>query len=441
MPDEGKKTCFVVQGFGKKTDFRTGRVLDLDASYEVIKDAVEAAGLECVRADAIQHSGVIDKPMYEQILNADLVIADLSTSNVNAAYELGVRHALRPRTTIIVAEKQWHFEFDVDRNAIRTYEHLGPDLGRREAESFSKQLAEAIQTILANEDAVDSPLYTFLPDLTPPALGQPDAPAQPADVAPIVAAAPAPAPTAQTEATLRVLLDQARGAMKQSDFGTARALFKTVHDMQRGDDVRAADPYVVQQMALATYKSEQPTKEAALREAAAMLLTLEPVKTNDSETLGLWGAIHKRLWDLNEQPADLDEAIYAYQKGYSLRNDYYNGINWAYLLNVRAHEADEAGRPADAVADFVLARRIRQDVAARCEALLEDGVERDDEKYWILATRWEAAVGLEDEAAAAPWRAKAEAAATAGWMLGSTREQIARLEALLATSPLRHLNA
>ena len=85
-------TCFVVQGFGKKTDFTDGRVLDLDASYAVIKEGVEAAGLQCIRADEIQHSGTIDVPMYQQLLQADLVIADLSTYNVNAAFELGVRY-------------------------------------------------------------------------------------------------------------------------------------------------------------------------------------------------------------------------------------------------------------------------------------------------------------------------------------------------------------
>jgi hypothetical protein len=66
----------------------------LDASYEVIKEAVKLAKLECVRADEIIHSGTIDVPMYERLLNADLVIADLSTNNVNAAFELGVRYAL-----------------------------------------------------------------------------------------------------------------------------------------------------------------------------------------------------------------------------------------------------------------------------------------------------------------------------------------------------------
>jgi hypothetical protein len=39
---------------------------------------------------------LIDVPMYEQLLEADVVATDLSTSNRNAIYELGVRHALRP---------------------------------------------------------------------------------------------------------------------------------------------------------------------------------------------------------------------------------------------------------------------------------------------------------------------------------------------------------
>jgi hypothetical protein len=42
MPD---KTCFVVMGFGKKTDFETGRTLDLDKSYlNIIKPTVENRG-------------------------------------------------------------------------------------------------------------------------------------------------------------------------------------------------------------------------------------------------------------------------------------------------------------------------------------------------------------------------------------------------------------
>src|SRR5437588_8787639 len=100
----GKQTCFVIMGFGEKTDLETGRKLDLDMTYHnVIKPAIEGLGLHCERADEVVHTGVIDVPMYQRLLQADLVVADLSTTNPNALYELGVRHALRPFTTIVIA--------------------------------------------------------------------------------------------------------------------------------------------------------------------------------------------------------------------------------------------------------------------------------------------------------------------------------------------------
>src|SRR5438874_490882 len=164
-------TCFVVMGFGKKNDFETGRVLDLDQSYHnLIKPAVEAAGLNCIRADEIVHAGIIDVPMYEQLLKADVVVADVSTMNPNAFYELGVRHALRPFTTIIVAESELTFPFDIGRNVIRRYRHLGEDIGFSEAQRFQKELSTAIKQIMA-QPSDDSPVYAFL-RLNPPSLIQ-----------------------------------------------------------------------------------------------------------------------------------------------------------------------------------------------------------------------------------------------------------------------------
>ena len=62
--------CFVVMGFGKKTDYQSSppRVIDLDKTYHnIVKPAVVEAGFECIRADEIIHSTVIDKPMYEHL--------------------------------------------------------------------------------------------------------------------------------------------------------------------------------------------------------------------------------------------------------------------------------------------------------------------------------------------------------------------------------------
>ncbi len=423
-----QKTCFVIQGFGKKQDYPSGRTLDLDASYEVIKEAVEGAGLTCIRADEIKHSGIIDKPMFEQILEADLVIADLSTYNVNAAYELGVRHALRPFSTIVVAEKGFSYPFDFSHIAIRSYEHLGQDIGRREAQRFKDELSSAIHAILA-ASRHDSPVYDFIPGLTPPARMR---------VAPRAAAVPGPP---QPESSIKELTDAAKAAIRAGDFVTAKAILT---------GLRAAvptDAAITQSLALATYKSAQPTVEAALREARDQLMALDPARSHDTETLGLWGAVHKRLWDVTKEAADLDEAVRGYERGFHLRQDHYNGINYAFLLNLRAQSAT----PADAVADWVLAGRIRRCVVEICNAELARMAEpaadaSDDERrqlldrrYWLLATLREAAVGLGDAAGASKWRDEADRTDPTAWMVSSTSDQVARLEALLQNSPLRFL--
>src|SRR4029453_238737 len=155
---DGRGRALVIMGFGEKTDFYSTppRTLNLDRSYRIIRAAVEEAGLECVRGDEIVHSGVIDLPMYEHLLTADVVIADLSTSNANAIYELGIRHALRPYTTIVIAERQFRFRFDLGHLLIRPYEHLGKGIDVEEAERLKSGLRTAITSLLDNPEP-DSP--------------------------------------------------------------------------------------------------------------------------------------------------------------------------------------------------------------------------------------------------------------------------------------------
>lgn len=408
-----QRTCFVVQGFGEKTDMATGRALNLDASYEVIKEAVEEAGLRCIRADEIVHSGTIDEAMYEALFRADLVIADLSTANLNAAYELGVRYGLRPRATIIVAEQQFKNPFDFSHIVIRRYEHLGKDVGRREATRFKAELAAAIREIVDGGN-VDSPVYTFL-RLEPPA------------EAPRPRGARLKAAVETVDQNAKQLLDIARAEMGRNNFVAARSLLETVLQM------RPRDAYVIQQLALATYKSETPDRRTALMAAHAQLQALDPDTTNDPETLGLWGGVHKRLWDLDRDRAHLDTAIVAYERGFYLKQDHYNGINLAFLLNVRATMQQQGADRAEAIADFVLARRVRREVMRYCERALATAAD-PEARYWVIATLWEAAIGVGDAEGAARWRTEAEATAPAPWMLETTRDQLRRLEQLLAAA-------
>ena len=400
-------TCFVVQGFGKKTDFESGRVLDLDASYEVIKGAVEALGYECVRADEIKHARNIDQVMYEQLLDADLVIADLSTSNVNAFYELGVRFALRPRTTIVVAENKFNFPFDINHIPIRTYEHLGSDVGVKEARRFTDNL-KAIIAELDQAESVDSPVYTFLASLKAPGFEQ--------------AATDGSHSEAQPSESVADLKRRAQDAMAASDFISAVELWTDARERGPKDD------YVVQQLALATYKSKQPDELAALKEARAILEYLWPHESLDPETLGLWAAVHKRLFERESDPAALDEAIAATEKGFVLGENYYNGINLAFLLDTRATLAE----PERASEDHAQARSVRRRVRDICRDKIDSADIAPEQRYWLLATLEEAAVGLGDEEEAARWHAEATAASEQVWQLESAASQIAKLRVLLA---------
>ena len=419
----GKKKCFVVMGFGTKTDFQQQKTYDLDKSYRIIiKKAVEDAGLECIRADDIIHSGVIDKPMYELLLGADVVVADLSTSNANAIYELGVRHALRPHTTIVIAEKNFKFPFDINHLLIRPYTHLGEGIDAEDADAARAALKKAIEELVdANEP--DSPVYTFLPTLCEPTLKE---------VAKAMVAAADVAPPADDQ-TVSLLMKMFREARAASNWGGARMALEQLKVKMPGD------PFVLQQLALATYKGKQPDAKTALADALKLLTELNPESTNDPETLGIWGAIHKRKWELDSQSVDLDEAIRAYGKGFNLKDDYYNGINYAFMLNVRASVSKEK---ADAVADFVWARRVRQRVIELVEQRLAAGVKDDhgnddrEQLFWLRATLIEALAGTGQSDRAEGEKAKAIAAAPEGWMAGTLQEQLDKLSKLLATAPI-----
>jgi tetratricopeptide (TPR) repeat protein len=417
MPD--KKKCFVIMGFGEKTDLATSRILDLDKTYRIIiKKAVEEAGLECIRADDIIHSGIIDKPMYELLFAADIVVADLSTSNANAIYELGVRHALRPSTTIVMAEKQFKFPFDIGHLLIRPYEHLGKGIDAEEAERVRTELKNAIQTLLEKQD-VDSPVFTFLPNLAMAKL-------------------------------IDKLHEQIEEAAVKADENTSELmdLFKesravenwkgAKRNLKRLLEKRPKDDYIIQQLALATYKSKDPDSLTALEEAKQILQGLHPQQTADPETLGIWGAIHKRLWELKQDRQYLDEGIWAYEKGFYLKNDYYNGINFAFLLNVRASISEGN----EAIADVVIARRVRKKVLSICRDILEKGINDDEGKpdkeqiFWVNATIAEALAGIGEKDKAQEALVAAVKEAPESWMEGTLREQLEKLNKLLETAPV-----
>jgi len=363
--DSESKLCFVIMGFGKKTDYETGRTLDLNATYrEIIKPAAVAAGLRCVRADEVSHSGLIDLPMYEMLLRADLVVADISTGNANALYELGVRHALRPYSTIIMKESKGKLYFDLNHVNTFSYDHLGEDIGASEARRAIAELKSLIEAVL-NKPAPDSPVYTFIPRLIQPKLSE-------EQFEELIQQ------TEENEERFSDAVIAGETALRESRFSDAVRNFSNVVEMKPGDS------YLAQQLALATYKSKEPSEIASLVNALKITSKLEPDNSNDPETLGITGAIHKRLWKITQDSNELALAAKYYGRGFEIRKDYYNGENYALCLNYRQNiETD----PNERNYYFVAARKTREEIFDVLSEIIQSPQfdERSDQK-WVIAS-------------------------------------------------------
>jgi tetratricopeptide (TPR) repeat protein len=371
-----QKLCFVIMGFGKKTDLSTGKTLDLDKTYKnIIKPAVEKAGLQCVRADEIQDSGLIDKSMYALLMHADLVVADISTYNPNAIYELGVRHAVRPYSTIIIKEQEGVIPFDLNHNRIFHYAHLGDDIGVDEAERCKDALVDMIEPILKNK-IIDSPLYDYIQDVEPPKLTQKEYKRIIGDLS-------------NREESIFAISERAKHFMEESNFVEASKLW------EKAENIVPNETYFTQQHALAKYKSKEPTEISALTDALQIIEKLDPDdETNDPETLGLTGAIYKRMWHATEDPEYLKRAINYYGKGFKIRRDYYNGENYALCLNIAASIEDDSE---EKTFYKISAKKARQEILEILDYLSDEEEKSQSINKWPYATLANCYFGLSDD--------------------------------------------
>lgn len=365
------KTCFVIIGFGPKPDFETGRIIDLDKTFEnLIKPVFDELKIECFRAKEIRHTGNIDVPMYEWIYKADIVVADISTLNANSLYELGVRHALRPNTTIVISEDQTKYPFDLNHTVISKYEHLGKDIGVSEANRFKNELKEIVLAVIKSKTK-DSPVYTFLPKLKPPKFE---------DELELVIK------KENNQPTFSDLINDAEKAKNNSEFWVAGQLYKVCLKFE------PQNIFLRQRLALVTYKLGKPTIKKALLDAENILEELNPDETTDTETLGLSGAIHKRLFEETKEEKHLDKSIRYYSKGYHIAQDYYNGINYAFLLTIKATlQTDNL----EAISYFKQSQRIREDIVKICTDIISKKTfkERGDQE-WVFQSLAQAYLGL-----------------------------------------------
>jgi tetratricopeptide (TPR) repeat protein len=161
--DQPAPLCFVLMPFGKKMD-AAGRLTDFDAVYQqIISPAVVQAGLEPVRADEEKIGGTIHKPMFERLMLCHYAVADITGANPNVFYELGIRHALRPRSTVILFREGTVLPFDIV--LVRGISYKTDGAGQpAEVEGPIKLIAAQLMEARGNPHD-DSPLFQLIDDL------------------------------------------------------------------------------------------------------------------------------------------------------------------------------------------------------------------------------------------------------------------------------------
>jgi hypothetical protein len=155
--------CFVLMPFGRKTDGQ-GRTTDFDAVYrEIIAPAVAVAGLEPLRADEEKIGGTIHKPMFERLMLCQYAVADITGANPNVYYELGIRHAMRPRSTVILFAEGTTLPFDIALLRGIPYRTGDNGLPLQPAVCSAKVAAQLNEARRNPHD--DSPLFQLVQDM------------------------------------------------------------------------------------------------------------------------------------------------------------------------------------------------------------------------------------------------------------------------------------
>lgn len=406
--------CFALVPFGRKPT-GTGASIDFDAVYrQLIAPAIRDAALEPIRADEEMTGGIVHKPMFERLILCEYAVADLTLANTNVFYELGVRHAVRPYSTVLLHASGTRLPSDVQPDRALSY---SLDRAGRPADVQATRRQLADRLIAARDASVDSPVFRLVE-------GFPDIDRLKTDVF---------RDQARYSRQWKERLARGRsegidavrkaerelGDLRDVEVGILIDLFlsyravKAYQEMvslaERIPRPLARTPMVREQLGLALNRLGRPG------EAERVLLDLIRERGPSSETYGILGRVYKDQWDEALRAGEkflatglLDKAIDAYVKGFEADwRDAYPGINAITLMEVR-DPPDPRRQKLIPVVSYATERRLASGQA----------------DYWDHATRLELAVLAEDHTGAREALGQALAAVREPWETESTANNL-----------------
>ncbi len=339
-----KPFCFVLMPFGKKSE-AAGSVIDFDAVYkDFISPAIAVAGLQPVRADEELTGGIIHKPMFERLMLCEYAVADLTTANANVFYELGVRHAVRPWSTVLLFAEGSRLPFDVAYLRAIPY-RLSPEGKPADTEAA---MAILIQRLVDAKNAtMDSPLYTFDLIKSVPTIDHAKTDVFREQVQYSIDMKQRLADAREKGLSELKKIEQELGDIKDVEGGVVIDLFLSYRAVKawremvdlanRMSPPLAATVMVQEQLALAMNRAGQGEK------AERVLLDLISKRGPSSETYGILGRVYKDRWEVALTQGNnilarglLDKAIDAYLKGFEADwRDAFPGVNAVTLMELK----------------------------------------------------------------------------------------------------------
>jgi hypothetical protein len=407
--------CFILMPFGKKKD-ATGREIDFDAVYkQLIAPAVIAAGLEPLRADEEKTGGIIHKPMFERLILCEYAVADLTAANANVFYELGVRHAAKPHTTVLIfAEGSGQLPFDVAQLRAIPYGVTG------DGQPAAIAKFQALLTARLTEARIpthDSPLFQLLEDYPDIDHTKTDTFRDRVAYSKVMKERLAQARKTGLDALKALEANIAK--IDDCEIGVVIDLFLSYRAVKgwkemialvaKMSPVLATTVMVQEQLALALNRAGRG------EEAERVLLELIARRGPSSETYGILGRVYKDRWKVAHKDKKmvvarglLEKAVDAYLKGFEADwRDAYPGINAVTLMELM-QPPDPRRYELVPVVKYAVLRRIARGVP----------------DYWDHATMLELAVLEKDEVAASAALARALAAVREVWEPETTVENL-----------------
>lgn len=414
--------CFVLMPFGDKPD-GTGGTICFDAVYaQVIRPAIEQAGMQPLRADEEQLRGIIHQSMFERLLLCDYAVADLTGANANVCYELGIRHAMRPHSTVLVHAEGVRLPFDLAPMRSLPY-HLAPDGTPRQALPDGAALEQALRGC-RHQQTVDSPLYQLVRDLPSPEIKRlkTDTFRERSAYNEGLRAQLAQARTLPNNADQKARLleiQQQLHPLTEAEAGVVVDLLLSLRGIKAWSEmeglVKSMAPPLAQTVLVQEQLGFALNRLGRRQEAEQVLEQVIARHGPSSETLGLLGRVYKDRWEeaVNaNQPALakglLEKAIRTYLQGFECDwRDAYPGINALTLMEIR-----DPPDPRRIALHGVVAYAVERRLATR------------QPDYWDHATRLELAVLKEDQAAAEAALSESLAAVREVWEPETTQRNL-----------------